>query len=187
MDEYKYANCIECNRELMKASMFTANEDFVCEPCIRTVSKFGRFEGHNDEELATAVILYNQMLRGDAVESMHQDGWGSVDTLGEYLLMIDDRGFVTFEDFVGHPDQLTKRWDELHDDGFGFSEDDFIIGEDGTVWQNGKKLNVYPPRHTDDISDTRRRAAIRLEMMRTGYYPNVWYETRNGVRIAKGI
>jgi len=193
--------CANCNRRLVtRRDELTWNEiadgaapvpylavidgHYVCADCVHDHDSPGKFEGHRDRnELGKALILYAMMGDGSYEDDHMSDGWGNYCArIGRYLVMEDDRGFVSFEEFAS--DALAdKRFTELFDDGMGACEDDAYVEHGGWgrfhVSFNGKPLHVWA-NNFGEITERRCLARVRLEMMRTGYYPNVWIVNDHG-------
>ena len=164
---------------------------YCCADCAE--ERPGKFEGNYGRHArGIAQILYALSLDGSEDDYMSAEGQGYVAMIGRYLLMEDTSGFVTFEEYDNEA-KAQARFDDLYADGMGYSEDDAVIAEDGSVWFDGKQLDVWSPQNRRDmdydqgITERRRLARIRLEMMRTGFYPNVWRENRYGVELVKNV
>jgi hypothetical protein len=190
--------CSICNVKRFDHQIVMTLEDTTCcYFCVEEHDGPGKFQVYQDdsERLATCLILYQWMLDGSEDDFMSSEGWGYCGQFDNYLLMQDSSGFVTFEEYdTGAKAQ--KRFDELYEDGWGASEDDAYIGQDRGKWVavfDGKHLDLWSPQHKQydyDEGITRRRALarIRLEMIRTGYYPNVWEEhERGGLTLIKEL
>jgi hypothetical protein len=151
-----------------------------CADCVADNDGYGKFEAYSNDRhsLAIALILYAWSLDSGEDDSTSCEGWGWLGRFGRFLLIEDTRGFVTFEDY-GTYDKAGKAFDDYYDGGWGASEDDAYIGEGGDVFFAGKRVNVYANRN-GEISDRRRRAAVRLEAARQGFYPNLWQDNGRG-------
>lgn len=175
--------------------VITLENSMACEICVEQHRGPGKFEAYrNDPEaLGTVLILYQWMLDGSADESM-SNGYQWCDRFGKYLLYGDDRGFVEYQENVDAT-AATKQFEDWYSDGMGASEDDAYIFTGNRGWEasfEGKHLNVPPYRdpYGNEIAPASRQralAAIRLEMCRTGCYPNVWEEYGYGVRLVKEL
>jgi hypothetical protein len=168
-----------------------------CYFCVEEHDRSGMFQVYQDrpEELATCLILDAWNSLGEEDDFMSNEGWGYCARFGQYLLMQDSSGFITYEDYDTE-EKAQKRYDELYEDGWGADENDAYIGQDRGKWIavfEGKHLDIWSPHHKRydyDEGITRRRALarVRLEMMRTGYYPNVWEEhERGGLTLIKEL
>jgi hypothetical protein len=182
-DQWKYAKCVECERELHKTGMFSLPEfePYICWDCVEDHNGNGKFEAYRHhldlKPLATALVLNYSTLHGSD-DFMFDDGWGSCARLGKYLLL-DSSGFVTYEEYRNE-EAAENEFNQLYNMGWGASPDDAYIASDGTVSFDGKKLDVWAPQNSSGISDRRRIARVRLESMKTGYYPNLWMESDHG-------
>jgi len=166
-------------------------DDFCCSQCVEDHTGPGKFEACGERgDLGKALILYSWSLDSLEDDFMHSDGWGYCGMFGRYLLFEDERGSVSWEEY---PDveRAQKRFDQLYSDGMGAQEDDFYIqsGRNGyEVWMNQKEIHVWPSRNEEYVTQRRARAAVRLEMHKTGYYPNVWIVGERGdLQLAKGV
>ena len=185
-DEWKYAKCIECNRELQKVSMHGMEGVFICNDCVDSHDGPGKFQGYHDEDLVTALLLYYHSLDSPD-ESMSQDGWGYCARIGQYLIIEDDRGFVEFSD-EGSEEKARKKYDQLYADGWGMDEEDAYIEHSMHGWYvrfGGQNLEIWargPYDHDDyrGIDQNRCIARVRLEAMKTGFYPNLWLVGERG-------
>jgi hypothetical protein len=168
------------------------DDSYCCALCVEAHDSPGKFEANRGSrgDLAKALILYAWMLDSGEDDFMSSDGYGYCGRFGQYLLFEDERGSVSFWD-EGTPEKAQKEFDRLHDDGMGAQEDDFYIqsGRNGyEVWQGHKEIHVWPSRNEDYVTERRARAAISLEMRRTGCFPNVWNVGERGdVSPAKDI
>lgn len=207
--------CASCNRELVTRKDELAwtelasgirpvpwhasiHEDgtepsYCCADCIAEHDGLGKFEAHRHDraELGKALILYAWSMDSSEDDFMSSEGWGYCGMFGRFLLIIDDRGAVSFQEY-SDVDKAQATFDHYYSEGWGASESDAYVGHEGygrlSVSFDGKPLDVWAPRHTDCISERRALARIRLEMMRTGYYPNVWMVSDHGnLRIVKGL
>lgn len=161
---------------------------FCCADCADGADSPGKYEAQRGRN-ALGKVLILEALAGNGSEDdyMTSEGWGYCGRFERFLLSEDTSGFVSFEEFPTAK-EAEKRFMALYSEGWGYQEDDAVISEDGSVWFGGKQLNVYPPRHTEEISDRRKLAAIRLEMSRSGFYPNVWkFSERGNVSLVEGV
>lgn len=170
--------------------------DYCCSQCVANHDRPGKFEGHRNDrtELARCLILYTWMGDGSYEDDrMANEGWGYCSRIGRYLVMEDTQGFVSFEEYQDDA-EADKRFMELYADGMGADEEDAYLAEDGSVWFAGKQLDVWLPhnkqryyRDDEGITERRKLARIRLEMIRTGFYPNVWREHHYGITLVQNV
>ena len=172
------AHCALCDTWKGEADMVAKIEnDWCCLDCAEAHNGPGKFEAYRDDlgSLGKCLILNTWSLDGDEDEYMSSEGWGYCGRFENYLLYHDTSGFVTYDEF-DTVDEAVHSYLSIFEDGMGASEfDAYVFDERGKYGASleGKHLGVY---------DTRRRAvaAVRLECMRTGYYPNLWYEGERG-------
>lgn len=197
---YRDNQCIVCERyfhdddivatvtdDSSSVTVASENSAHCCAHCAEEHSGHGKFEAADD--VATALVLYQWSMTSSEDDVMTNDGWGYVGRFGRYLLMEDDRGFVTYEEY----DDAVKadaRFEGIYNDGMGAQEDDAYIGhETYHGWRvsfAGKMLDV--PARPDGSTDERRAlAVVVLEMYRTGYFPNVWRENHYGVELVSDV
>ena len=171
------------------------NEDYCCLDCAQQYNNRGRFEKYvdfsDDPEfgaLGTCLILYSWAQQSSEDEFMSHDGMGYCGRFDNFLLYQDTQGFYEYEEFTT-PQLAEKQFQSIYEDGMGASEDDAYIGTDRgrwTAYMDGKSLNIWP-RNDGTIDRQRALARVRLEMIRTGYWPNVWEEYGYGVRLVKEV
>ena len=135
------------------------------------------------EAMGKCLILYHWMMEGSEDESMHQEGWGGLYRFDPYVLQINDRGFVSFEEYEDS-EKLQKAWDEWYNDGWGASEDDIYLQWDRfkgwQIWSSWKEIPVQPSYGKDTVTRNRALAAASLHMRDTGYYPDEWETGERG-------
>lgn len=176
--------CAVCHVEQTASSMAVDLEDIgaACIACAMAHDTPGKFEGNGDlEGIATALVLYAAAGESGEDDFMSSDGWGYCGQFGQYLLFEDTQGFVTYADY-GTVERAQMRFSDFYDDGWGASEDDAWISEDRGrfyVTFDGKELDLWPNNH-GEISERRAVARVRLESMRTGYWPNLWIAGERG-------
>ncbi len=186
--------CVVCDRTLCnRADFLTAGipwivkleDDYVCADCVRAHDGPGKFEGcrgYHRSSLGIGLILYAWSMVSAEDDLMTSEGWGYCGRFGKYLLFEDTNGAVTYED-CGSIERAEKRFNVLYDDGMGANEDDAYIESNGfrySVSFEGKSLDVWAPKHTDEITERRCVARVRLESMRKGFYPNLWIVSDHG-------
>jgi hypothetical protein len=141
--------------------------------------------------MGEALILYQWSLDSGEDDYMTSTAWGYCGRFGDFLLTEDMSGFIEYQQYDSE-DEAIKWYDRLYSDGWGANEfDAYIYHEWNRGWQasfDGKNLEVPPycTRHGTKIAPPSRQRAlarIRLEMMRTGYYPNVWEESGYEVKL----
>jgi hypothetical protein len=186
--------CIECDETKNISIMFNLEDSWICDACVRDHNCFGAFDRYRVDEdadyedfipLATCMTLDRWSLNGMEDNYMSNEGWGYVGRFGKYLFFHDDRGFRSFEEY---PDEARAEaeFDRLYAQGWGAQEDDAYI--EGThVSFAGKPLNVWgrgrwghPIVRGEGIDQRRCIARVRLEAMKTGYYPNLWLVSDRG-------
>jgi hypothetical protein len=166
-------------------------DDYACMDCVSDHANPGRFEKyvHNPEELGTVLILDHWSRNDGADEYMHAQGWGYCGLFDKYLLYEDDQGFVTYDEFPTR-EKATEQYERWFNDGWGAQEDDAYISYEShrpEIYFNGKPLEVWPDA-TGELTERRMLARIRLEMIRTGFYPNVWIDQgRGSLRLVKEL
>jgi hypothetical protein len=165
-----------------------AHTEGICQTCIDNACGPGKYEsyGKNDEHLAEALMLEAWSLRSMDDEYMASNGdyCGRFDN---YLLIIDDRGFVTYERY-DTTEEAQKTYDRYFASGWGADEDDIYVSYEGArgveIYCEGKQIPCRPNAN-HRISENRIDAAINLHMAKWGYYPNVWNSDRGGYSLRK--
>lgn len=150
---------------------------YACAQCIEDHDAPGKFEAlrHDRRALGVALILNAWSLDGAEDDRMYSEGWGSCERLGRFLLMTDSSGFVTIEEHDTDA-KAEEEFTRYYVQGWGASEDDAYISDD----RDGYAVS-FEGRHLGTFErETRARAAISLEMRRTGYYPDVWHVNERG-------
>lgn len=189
-DKPAMVTCDICKQTQTLSSMAVTVDDgngaigyccYVCE---------GEQVGHKFDS-AAALVLYEWDMNGSADDFMSSEGWGYCAQFGRWLLVNDDRGFVSAHEYADVA-KATAEFAEWYAEGWGADESDAYVSHEGYgrvhVSFDGKSLDVWAPRHTDGITERRALARVRLEMMRTGYYPNVWLVNERGtLSLVKGI
>ena len=183
MDVVKPAHCALCDTWKGEADMVAHIDiDWCCLDCAEAHNGPGKFEAYSDttdepdlESLGKCLILDQWGYDGNEDEYMSSEGWGYCGRFGNYLLYHDTSGFVTYDEYDTVA-EAEKRYEILYEAGMGASEFDAYVFDERDKYGaslEGKRLGVY---------DTERRAiaAVRLECMRTGYYPNLWLENERG-------
>ena len=180
----KPAHCALCDTWKGEADMVAKIEnDWCCLDCAETHNGPGKFEAYHYNEssadelgyLGICLILDQWGYDGNEDENMSSEGWGYCGRFGNYLLYHDTSGFVTYHEY-DTVDEAVKAYLKLYEAGMGASEFDAYVFDERSKYGasvEGKHLGVY---------DTERRAiaAVRLECMRTGYYPDLWLENERG-------
>lgn len=151
---------------------------YVCEACLAAHAGPGKFQGNGDN-LALALVLHGLML--DSGEDWFlSDESGYMGQFGRFVLTIDSQGFVTAEEYDTY-DKATERLNGAEDYGFGADEHDAWISlERGGYYVSfdGKTIGKYE-------TERRARAAVSVEMRRTGYYPNVFLTGEHGPTVRR--
>jgi hypothetical protein len=195
--------CAVCNRHLATDDRFltagtayvavltcdTGERFYCCADCAEQHSGPGKYQGnYGRNDIGKCLILDAWAGTSSEDDFMNSDGWGYAGLFGTLLLLQDEQGFSTFEEFTT-TDKAQARFDELYAHGMGYQEDDVVIGEDGKVWFGREQLNVERDWNKDHapVTDTRRYAAINLAMHRQGFFPNVWRETRYGIELDRSF
>ena len=170
--------------------MHSLEGTYICPSCIEDHDGPGKFEAYHDpEDLAKVQIIYHWMLDGMEDDQMWNEGWGYCGRFGQFLLMVDDRGFVTYEEYNDKAD-AENSFQSLWEDGWGANESDAFIGHERGEWYvsfDGEPLQVWgrgthghPLTRNEGIDQRRCIARVRLEAMKTGYYPPLWYQSDHG-------
>jgi hypothetical protein len=159
---------------------------YCCSQCVADnleSHKFGTYATRGD--LARCLLLYAWSGSGED-DFMSSESYGYCGRFGRYLLFEDSQGFVSYED-CGTEEKADKEFQRLYADGMGASEFDAFIYWDRNGYAvsfEGKPLEIWPAwnKRYSDEGITRRRAIarVRLESLRTGYYPNLWEESERG-------
>lgn len=153
------------------------NAAYACADCVLDHSGRGKFEaaGSTRGDIGKALILYACSMDGMEDDRMYQEGWGYCAIIGRFLLMEDDRGFVTFEEFESD-DKAWEKFDRYYSSGWGAQDDDAYISDERggySVSFNGKYIGTFERYN-------RARAAVSLEMRKSGFYPSVWHVEERG-------
>lgn len=159
------------------------DESVCCTVCAEDHDGPGQYEAYagNLENLGKCLILNEWSMNGMEDEWMSSEGWGYCALMGKFLFQEDDRGFKTFIEHENE-DAARKEFDELYEVGWGAMEDDAYINFDRGRWYvqfNGEELKVRENKN-GEITQRRCLAAVRLEMFKKGYYPNVWIVGERG-------
>lgn len=180
--ELRSCQCAVCSRWFAPADVFTVEDEpngtvgHACQACAAENNGPGKFEAnHDDEAVATALVLYAWSMDSGEDDQMSSEGYGYCGRFGRYLLFQDDRGFVTFEECKDVASAV-RRFEELYKDGMGAQEDDAYIFFDRGAYHvqiEGKTLGKYE-------RETRARAAVSLEARRSGFYPSLWMDLERG-------
>ena len=151
---------------------------YVCEACIEQHAGPGKFEGNGDD-LALALVLHALML-DSGEDHFLSDESGYMGQFGRFVLTVDDRGFVSAEEFAS-PEKAEARLNDAEDDGFGASEDDAWI----SLERGGYHVSFAAKSIGTFETERRARAAVSVEMRRTGYYPNVFLAGEHGPTVRR--
>jgi hypothetical protein len=157
------------------------DNNYCCRDCALDHNGRGKFEAYSDsgddpdlQPLGIALILYSLAMSGMADDSCGNE-WEHLDRIENFLLFSDSQGFVRFDEFDSAAKAETD-FDSYYSDGLGANEDDAYVSFERGEWNAsfaGKHLGSYP-------RESRAKAAISLEMRKSGYYPNVWYSDQGG-------
>lgn len=177
MQVIKGFKCVACDkwkgtRHIASTVEIEEYEYHLCDACSEERSR--KFDSD------TALILYEIDLDGGAQEFMSNEGWGYCSLYERYLLLIC-QGFVHVESYES-AEGARKAFDRYYDEGWGYSEDDYVIVQDRGYTEvfEGHK-SVFRIENEDYPDPLRRaRAFISLRMRKDGYYPNVWLQHYNG-------
>jgi len=171
------AHCAVCDTWKGKDNMVAQiDSDYCCADCAQQHNKPGRFEAYSSsDDLGKCLILNSLSENGCEDEYMSSEGWGYCGRFGNYLLYLDTSGFVTYDEFDTE-EKAEARYMALYKDGMGADEFAAYVHDGRAGYSaslDGKHIGIYP---------TQRRAiaACRLECMRTGYYPDLWYVNDHG-------
>jgi hypothetical protein len=154
----------------------------VCDVCLADHDGPGKFEGparDGDEQLALALVLQSIDMDGCA-DFFLSDESGYAAAIDRYILACDSSGFVDVREYRT-PELALATLAEWENDGFGASEDDgWISCERGGYYAQlgGKDLGTFERL-------TRAKAAISLEMRRSGCYPNVFVADEHGPSVRR--
>lgn len=178
--------CAVCHRYFRAADVEVVDDGagtigYACDDCIAAHDRPGKFEG-NGGDLAAALVLYAWSLDSGEDDSMSNESWGYCGRFGRWLLIEDDRGFVSAQEYRS-VEAASREFQSFYDDGWAAQEDDYYI--DGSHYGGytvAESLgNGLWTSHTFDRL-TRARAWFRLKSMRDGYHPNLWLDEGNGIR-----
>lgn len=171
--------CVTCEKwygEKHTETTVIDDEGFhVCENCIADLAGPGKHEGVHENERGLCLVL-ESIIGHDGQDHWLSDEWnGWVGVIGRYVYLEDSRGFVEVREY-SDKESAAKYVDSLERDGFGASEDDAWINSE----YRGYSVS-FSGKHIDTYDSLRRaRAAVSLEMRRSGYYPNVWLAGERG-------
>jgi len=165
-------------------------DSYCCSQCVADNDGPGKFEAYARDtqgfvtrgDLARCLLLYAWSMESSEDDYMSSEGYGYCGRFGQYLLFEDTQGFVSYED-CGTEEEAGKEFQRLYSDGMGADETDAYIefSRGGyAVSFDGKPLDIWPRSECDAISKRRAIARVRLESMRTGYYPNLWEVSDHG-------
>lgn len=153
----------------------------VCDVCLADNSGPGKFEGnHSDYELALALVLYALVLDGDMGDHSLIDESESAYQFGNLILVQDSQGFTDVREFSDAA-AATREMDGWEDDGMGAHEDDGWISYES----NGIHASLSGTHLGTFTRLSRAKAAISLEMRKTGYYPNVFLSGEHGPTVRR--
>lgn len=161
------------------------NESVCCVVCAEDHDSPGQYEAYkgNLENLGKCLILNEWSMTGGEDEQMSSEGWGYCALMGKFLFQQDGRGFKTFTEHESE-EAARKAYDDLYKEGWGATEDDAYISNDRGRWyiqMNGEEVKVWGRRGVEEgITLKRCIARVRLEMSKTGFYPNVWIVGERG-------
>jgi hypothetical protein len=178
--------CVGCHTEKPDAPGHTLDFGdgcppvYLCDACCEVAKLSSKFDS------ADAMALYS-LDSGAEDDWAHSEGWGYLARMGKWIVSEDTQGFVYARD-CDTPERADREFQILYDEGYGADEDDAYIAYDSGRWHvtfEGRDLNVWPTqrsRHDYDEGITERRAIarVRLEAMRTGFYPNAWLVNDRG-------
>jgi hypothetical protein len=152
---------------------------YACEACVSQHDGPGAHEGYSEDSLATLLVL--EHLDGDGgADFFLSDESGYAAQLGRFVYKRDDRGFHSYEEFSS-PEEAVKHMNGMEDDGFGADESDAYITftpRGVEVSFDGKHIGTYE-------RESRARAAVSVEMRRSGYFPNVFLCGEHGPTIRR--
>lgn len=189
---WKSRYCIVGSHHVWRRDVvFCIDDTCACSTCVAANDYPGRFEvhRHDAEELAKVLILESWCNESVEDDFMVNEGWGYCGRFGSYLLFQDSQGFVTFEEYDSK-EKAEARFLQLYAQGWGASDSDAYISHERGRWLvtfDGKQLDLWSHtwrgldgRYDDGITERRAIARVRLESMRTGYYPNLWHVSAHG-------
>jgi hypothetical protein len=179
--------CRVCNRwRFSRQRVLTLEGDSCCAVCVTNADGPGAHESArgDDQSLATLLLLESWSMDSGEDDFMHNEGWGYCARFGQYLYYHDSQGARSYED-CGTAEKAEQEFQRYYLAGWGADESDAYVycdrwyrGFQATF--DGKELDIWAPRHTDEITERRALARVRLEMIRTGYYPDVWIVSERG-------
>jgi hypothetical protein len=178
--------CIVCDRKTVSEIAAQIDDAVCCRACTESHDGPGAFQvystgdGYRDlEKLGKCLILHAWLMQGMEDDAMWNDGWGYCARFGEYLFSTDRQGFHSFEEYLS-VEAAEKAFMDYYRDGWGASENDAYIENTHHGYEisfDGKSLDVWARQSAFDprgIDEKRCIARVRLEAMKTGYYPNLW-------------
>lgn len=167
------AECAVCNKWVKpRDTVAQLDNSYCCAACAHNADGFGRFERFRNqlEELGKCLILYAWSQDGMEDNFMSSEGYGYCSQLGNFLLFCDTSGFYSFEEFSTEA-EADKEFDRLYSDGMGASEEDGYISDS----RDGGYDVSFAGRYIGTFNrEARARAAISLEMRKSGFYPDIW-------------
>jgi hypothetical protein len=188
-----FYRCAVCNttymnkgaEPIMQSVPYVAKleDSYCCAVCVTDHEGRGKFEACQGSrgELGKALILYAWSQESGEDDFMSSEGYGYCGKFGQYLLFEDDRGSVAVWD-EGTAEKAQWEFDRLYSEGMGASEDDAYISYDRGryyVSMSGKELHVWP-NNFGELTERRCIARVRLEAMKTGYWPSLWLVGERG-------
>lgn len=183
----KPVKCAVCGRWLSESFMVAKIDyDGCCKQCAESHNGPGKFQTYSAswddhtfddlEQLGKALILYQWSMDGCADDAMgNSDYYGYFTRMGNFITCADSQGFFTFEEFDSD-EAAIKAWDSYYDDGAGADENDAFISADRGPYEvsfDGKHLGTFE-------RESRAKAAVSVEMRKTGYYPSCWFVNDHG-------
>lgn len=196
---YRPLQCVVCERFYNVADIVATIEDdsIVAHCCYVDAMEHnghGAFERYSDssddpdlEDMGKALILEAWSNSGMEDDVMSNEGWGYCGRFGRFLFMVDTFGFRTFEEYADDA-KAGAAFDHWYSEGWGADESDAYISHEWngprdtggwSAYMDGKELHLWP-RNDGSCDERRAIARVRLESMKTGYWPNLWRQNERG-------
>ena len=150
-----------------------------CYACLEPVKRFGKFQAYSNDpdSLATALILYSWSMDSSSDDVMgNTDSYGYFERFGNFITCHDSQGFFTYEEFSS-VESAEKEWNRYSENGASADEYDAYIE---FQWNSGYSVSFNAEHLGNFDTERRARAAVSVEMRKTGYYPSVWIVSDHG-------
>lgn len=184
-----YVAVIRDDSPTVAATIAGTAHAYACALCVDEHDSPGAFEQYRHDRHALGLALILEAWSNDGAEDdrMYSEGWGSCERFGRFLFTVDTSGFRSFEEYATDA-KAEEEFTRYYLAGWGASEFDAYVSQewngrgDVSGWHvsfDGKSLDLWP-RNDGTCDERRALARVRLEMMRTGYYPDVWRQGERG-------